>query len=160
MARAPDKTALKEALLQAVRESLDVLARAQEDAQAGATHDEAKAEDDKDTRAIEQSYVARGHAMRIEELTNAVIELDAMQVRKFGDDQPIAISALITVDENGTTYKYFMAPHGGGITLFGDIQVVTPKSPLGKAMLGKREGDDCEVRVGPRVRELAIESVE
>jgi hypothetical protein len=160
VARAKDKTALKNELLATIRESLGTLLRAQEDAQAAATHDEAKAEDDKDTRAIEQSYIARGHAIRIEELGNAVVELDGMQVRAFKKGQPIALSAVITVDESGTASTYFMAPHGGGVTLSGGIQVVTPKSPLGKSMLGKFEGDECEVRIGARLRELSIETVE
>jgi len=34
----------------------------------GATHEENKPENDKDTRALEQSYLARGQAQRVVEL--------------------------------------------------------------------------------------------
>lgn len=157
-----DKEALKAELLAKLKADLDMLARAQEDAQEGATHEEAKAEDDKDTRAIEASYVARGHAMRIEELARGIVEVESMAMREFGDDAPAALSALVTVAEDDAPDSiYWIAPHGGGIALAKNkVQVVTPKSPLGRALLGKHEGDDCEVRVGARVRALEVESVE
>jgi transcription elongation GreA/GreB family factor len=157
-----DKAALRDELVRMLRADLEVLERAQDDAQKGATHEEAKAEDDKDTRAIEASYVARGHAMRVEELSRGIIEVQHMVLRDFGDDAPAALSAVVTVDDqDGTESRYFIAPHGGGLALAkGKVQVVTPKSPLGRALLGKHEGDDCEVRVGAKARTLEIESVE
>lgn len=156
------KAALRDELLAKLRADLEMLERAQNDAQQGATHEEAKAEDDKDTRAIEASYVARGHAIRIEELTRGIIETEHMHLREFGDDAPAALSALVTVDdEDGKETRYFIAPAGGGLTLAkGKVQVVTPKSPLGRALLGKHEGDECEVHVGAKARTLEIESVE
>jgi transcription elongation GreA/GreB family factor len=33
---------------------------------------------------------------------------------------------------------------------------VTPQSPLGRGLLGKRQGDECEVAVGGKTRQLAI----
>jgi transcription elongation GreA/GreB family factor len=157
-----EKSALKTELLAKLRADLEFLERAQVDAQQGATHEEAKAEDDKDTRAIEASYVARGHAMRVEELARGIIEVEHMMLRDFGEDAPAALSAVVTVaSEDEEESIYFIAPAGGGVALASDtVQVVTPKSPLGRALLGKHEGDTCEVRVGPRTRELEIESVE
>jgi transcription elongation GreA/GreB family factor len=50
-----------------------------------------------------------------------------------------------------------IAPCGGGSKLAnGTIQVVTPHSPLGRGLLGKRPGDECEVAVGGKIRQLAI----
>jgi transcription elongation GreA/GreB family factor len=39
------------------------------------------------------------------------------------------------------------------------VQVVTPKSPLGAALVGKQEGDTCEVLLAGRARELTIASI-
>ena len=52
--------------------------------------------------------------------------------------------------------------HGGGIQLIGPggVQVVTPKSPLGEALVGKKSGDVCELKLGGRARELEVEKVE
>jgi transcription elongation GreA/GreB family factor len=156
-----DKAKLRDELLAKLRADLHLLERAQDDAQQGATHEEAKAEDDKDTRAIEASYLARGHATRVEELARGIVEVEHMTLRVFGDDAPAALSAVVTVAEEKDELKYFIAPHGGGTALAkGKVQVVTPKSPLGRTLLGKHEGDEVEVRVGTNVRALEIESVE
>ena len=69
--------------------------------------------------------------------------------------------AVTANDEDGKETRYFIAPAGGGLPLAkGKVQVVTPKSPLGRALLGKHEGDECEVQVGAKARTLEIESVE
>jgi transcription elongation GreA/GreB family factor len=33
---------------------------------------------------------------------------------------------------------------------------VTPQSPLGRGLLGKRAGDECEVAVGGKTRSLTV----
>ena len=62
------KPALKAELLALLGAHLETLERAHRAACEGATHEEAKPENDKDTRALEQSYLARGQAARIDEL--------------------------------------------------------------------------------------------
>jgi transcription elongation GreA/GreB family factor len=41
----------------------------------------------------------------------------------------------------------------------GSVQVVTPRSPLGQALVGKRAGDECLVVVAGRERALTVLSV-
>jgi len=57
---APTKPTLKAELLALLAADLDTLERAHRATTEGATHEEAKPENDKDTRALEQSYLARG----------------------------------------------------------------------------------------------------
>ena len=72
----------------------------------------------------------------------------------------MVLGALVTTEEDGVQALLWLSPHGGGSRLGGGaVQVVTPKSPLGQALLGKREGEECEVRLAGRVRTLAIVSV-
>lgn len=156
-----DKTALKIELLHKLKSDLATLERAHLETSEGLTHEDAKPESDKDTRAIEQSYLARGQAARIEDLRAAVTELEAMPIRTFAEDQPAALTALITVEEEDETRRFFLAPHGGGTTLAsGEVQVVTPKSPLGRGLLGKRAGDSSEVSIAGKTRDLEIVRVE
>ena len=130
-------------------------------AREGATHEEAKPENDKDTRALEQSYLARGQALRIEELKTGIADVESMVLRAFREGQPAALGAVITADEDGETLTFFLAPHGGGAKIAGGVvQVVTPKSPLGRALLGKQAGDDCEVPLAGRIRALSLVAVE
>jgi transcription elongation GreA/GreB family factor len=155
-----NKRDLRDELVRILSSTLADLERAHRETHAGATHEEAKPENDKDTRALEQSYLARGQAQRVVELRNAVGEAQAMPLRAFGPNDPIALGALVQVEEAETAHVYFIAPQGGGARLAaGEVDVVTPKSPLGRALLGKCAGDSLDVRLGDRVRELEITSV-
>lgn len=160
MPRQPDKDALRDELARSMAADLAVRERAYEVARAGATHEEAKPENDKDTRALEQSYLARGEAARVEELRTALAEIRGFALRAFGDEDPVAIGALVTTeDEDGALAVLWLAPHGGGAKLAGGVQVVTPKSPLGKAIVGARAGDECEVAVGGKRKTLTLVEV-
>ncbi len=154
------KTDLREELASRIRTDLETRSRAHRAAREAATHDEAKPENDKDTRALEQSYLARGEAMRVEELQSALNEVQSMPVRDFSSADPVGLGALVSVEEGGGTQQLFIAPHGGGTRIAGGtIQVVTPKSPVGTALLGKCAGDECELVVAGKTRELAIIAV-
>jgi transcription elongation GreA/GreB family factor len=84
-----------------------------------------------------------------------------MPTREIASGRPAAIGALVTLEEDGQRLVFFVAPHGGGATLAGGaVQVVTAKSPLGRAVLGKCAGDECEAQVAGRTRELLLLQVE
>jgi transcription elongation GreA/GreB family factor len=123
----------------------------------GATHEEAKPENDKDTRALEQSYLARGQAKRVEELRAGMAALEAMSVGAFPEGAAVALGAVVELSEETGDTTVFLAPCGGGAKLAkGSVQIVTPQSPLGRSLLGKRQGDECEVAVGGNTRQLAL----
>jgi len=151
-----DKTSLRAELHAQLTQALETARAAHAAAIEGATHPEAKAENDKDTRGLEQSYVARGQAQRVAELEAAVADVGRLKLRAFAAGDPVAISALVVVAEGDTRHRYFVAPAGGGNMLAGDVQVITPASPLGRALLGKRVDDEVEVRLAGKLRELAI----
>ncbi|MFO0724769.1 MAG: transcription elongation factor GreAB [Myxococcota bacterium] len=156
-----NKTALIQALREALAAELNLMREAQRAVAEGATHEEAKAEDDKDTRAIEQSYLARGQAVRVEELEAALAAVSRMVPRSFGEDDPIAVGALITTKEADAERLLFLAADGGGTELEGGaIVVVTLRAPLGRALLGKVSGEVIELGARARVRSIEIVSVE
>src|SRR5580704_13110950 len=131
---APTKQALKEELLARLGADLETQVRAHRAACEGATHDEAKPENDKDTRALEQSYLARGQAARIDELRASIAEVNALPVRGFVESR-VALGALVTLEEDGQESTLLLASGGGGERLAGGrVQVVTPRSPLGHAI--------------------------
>jgi transcription elongation GreA/GreB family factor len=156
----PPKLALKEELARIVAADLDTRERAHRAALEGATHEEAKPENDKDTRALEQSYLARGEALRVEELRQGLHAVRSMPTRAFGEDEPASVGALVVTEQEGATTVLLLAPFGGGTRLAGGaVQVVTPQSPLGRALLGKRAGDDCEIALAGRTREVSVSDV-
>ncbi|HEY3817541.1 MAG TPA: GreA/GreB family elongation factor [Polyangiaceae bacterium] len=154
--REPAKSALKAELLALLRADLDTLERAHRATTEGATHEEAKPENDKDTRALEQSYLARGQAARIEELRASVAAVAAMPLKDF-EARPAALGALVTVEEDGEESTLLLASGGGGARLAGGtVQVVTPPSPLGRALLGKQAGDEAEVVAAGKTRTMQV----
>jgi transcription elongation GreA/GreB family factor len=148
----PTSTLEKVELLALLRDGLArelerVKARALDAAQ-GATHEENRAEGDKDMRSTEASYVARGLADRAHELELALSKLAALSVRKFAPSDRIESSALITLASEGRQYWYFLVPAAGGerLAFAGvEVQTLTPASPLGRALLGLSQGDEAEV---------------
>jgi transcription elongation GreA/GreB family factor len=152
------KTALKAELLEVLTATLASLERAHADTSAGATHAEAKPENDKDTRALEASYLARGQAMRIEELKLGRAALERMELPDL-TGKTVSLGALVEAEEDEDTLRFFVAPEGGGTRLKGGVQVVTPRSPLGQALVGRREGDELELKLAGKTRTLVIAKV-
>lgn len=155
------KPALVAALLAQLDEELATMKRAAQQAREAATHEESKPENDKDTRALEASYLAGAQAARARELEGAIKAVGAMQLLDFDHETPILSSALVTLeDEDGARTTLFLAPFGGGVRLnVGSlaVQVVTPQSPRGQTLLGARIGDVLEAR--GTSRELTIVDV-
>ena len=141
---------------------IDFTRRARETAKE-ATHEEAKAEDDKDTRALEQTYLARGQAERVAAAQRELQLFRSMQRRSWTDELPIAAGALVQLeDEEEQERSVLLLPLGAGIKLTAgdqDIQVITPTSPLGEALLAKETGDLIEIHLGGRRREWTIVGV-
>jgi transcription elongation GreA/GreB family factor len=157
----PSKQELRDELAQKLAADLATREKSHRAAREGATHEEAKPENDKDTRALEQSYLARGEAARVDELRQALVDVQAMRLRDFGEEDLAGIGALVETENEGEVALAWLAPHGGGVRLAGGtVQVVTPKSPLGRALVGKRAGDECEVVLAGRTKSLTIVRVE
>ncbi len=149
----PNKQALLDALRARLLEERQGLLASQRSAQEGATHAEARQEHPKDTRAIEAQYVARGFAERAEELDEMLGALGRFRVDSFGDEDPIAASALVGLDCEGKERCYLLVPVGGGTTLEDGgvrVQALTLGSPLGKALTGRRVGESFELELPGR----------
>jgi transcription elongation GreA/GreB family factor len=154
-----DKARIAALLRERISADLATMSAAQRVVVDGATHEENRPENDKDTRALEQSYLARGQAQRVVELQDALNQLKALELRAFSASSAIALGALVTVDDGRELVHYFVAPAGGGLRLdLGgkEVRVVTPQSPIAQALLGKRTGDDLDVRTPQGVTECSI----
>src|SRR5690606_34992856 len=120
-------------------------------------------ENDKDTRALEQSYLARGQALRVVEAEEALKRLRFCPLVEFDESMPIAVSALIQLEVDGAEQCVFLVTAGGGLKLELDgrrVQLVTPEAPLGRALVGKLVGESFELRLAGALREYEVLSVE
>ena len=125
------------------------LARRARDTAAAATHAETRQENDKDTRALEESYLARGQARRVAEVEAALQALRFLRCQSFDEDSPISATAVVAIEDEDEQEKVvFLAPAGGGTKLAVQgvtIHVVTASSPLGRGLLGKTVDEDFVV---------------
>jgi transcription elongation GreA/GreB family factor len=156
----PDKTRVREALRASLADALAKVVQAAESTREGATHEESRAEGDKDMRSTEQSYLARGQAMRVEELAEQLQRFELTPPRAFGPDDEIGPGALVRVSIDDEERVFFVVPQGGGTELEVDgirVTVVAPSSPVGSALCRRRAGDDFEFSVRGASREWLVE---
>ena len=145
-----DKTILIEQLGAKLRHGIQNAHRSSEEARADAVSNAARAVN------LANAQGARSAAARI-----ALDALDSFRVRPLKKGEAIGLGAVVEVesDEGGRTL--FLAPVGAGEELTGPdgdglFQVVTPVSPLGKALMGRRVGDVVEVTVRGELNEWTI----
>jgi hypothetical protein len=144
------KTTILNALIATLEKDLLRQQAANKQASAGATDSEARAETKWDTCGLESSYLARGHAKQFEALAVNVQELQGFVIPVFAG-KPIGLGALVEVKLDGLPMNCFLLPCGGGVDLDVEgceVTVVTPESPIGAALLEKKEGDHFSFRAG------------
>jgi len=156
---APDKGAVREAMLAELDRRIAAMRASAEATREGATHEESRPENDKDTRGLEASYLARGQAQRVVELEGDRTALTYLDLRPFGDDDPVEAGALVQVEVDGEAQWLLVALRGGGLRVEVDrtaVQVVTPSSPVGASLVGSGVGDGFELRVAGRLRTYEV----
>lgn len=129
---------------------------------AEATHEENKAEDKYDTRGLEASYLAMGQAKQAEETALAVQAFEALALRDFLPDDVISLGALVALESRGRPSRYFIGPRAGGMEVKHEgqqVTVITPNSPLGRQLMGRRRGDVLTLDLGGRKSEARITAV-
>jgi transcription elongation GreA/GreB family factor len=129
---------------------LESFAKAARAAHAEATHEQSKAENKYDTRGLEASYLARGQSRQAAELEQAIAKLRALPVRDFADEEPADVGALIELRAKNEKNSYFLLPCAGGTEVSwagNEILVITPESPLGKQIVGKKKGERFQLEI-------------
>lgn len=158
-----NKRALVEQLTERLRAAAKIARRVSEDAAAEAREGATPAERREDARvALENQGLARGQERRAEQAAANVAALERFSPGPFPENAAVGLGAIVEVeddDEGGRTF--FLAPAGAGEELTvpdgdGFLLVITPNSPVGRAVLGKRCGDTVEVVVAGEPRELTI----
>ena len=158
-----NKRALIKKITAKLTNELGIYFRAAQFSRAEATHESSKAESKYDTRGLEASYLARGQSRQAAELEAAIAEFEKLPVKKFGAEDVIGLGALVELENGGENFFYFIGPRAGGTEVVHDkkeILVITPQSPLGEQLLGKKQGDHLQLTLGGAKQTAKILSVE
>lgn len=151
-----DKFSLQQQVLERLAEDLLQVEQAARVAHETATHEENVAENRYDTLGLEAAYLATGQARRAEAIRQAIADWRQFRPRPYDASKGIQLGALVClVDSEDRQQQLFLGPDGGSMKLFSGaqlVQVISGETPLGKAMLGKCEGDEVSIRVA-RIRQ-------
>jgi len=155
-----DKETLIREIIAALTADLEVLVEAAKTAHAAATHEECIPDNKYDTTGLEASYIAQGQANRAQDIRQALDRYRKLNVSQFNDTTPIRLSAVVIIEsDDGSCRRVFLGPDAGGLKLNVDgneYVVITPESPLGRALLGKVCDDEVVVNKGAEQKSYVV----
>jgi transcription elongation GreA/GreB family factor len=167
-----DKRFWIEQLAARLRQSDEVARRAGEDAREAARSLQTESEKKEDGRAaIEFGSLATGQTARARKVQEELRQLAAFWnrgVETFAPTSPVDLGAIVDVaveGERGAEERTFIVlPVGAGTELTGPggdgfLSVITPASPVGRALIGRRAGDTVEVTIHGETREWTLVEV-
>ncbi len=147
-----DKLLLQQQVLERLAEDLLQAEQALQVAHDTATHEENVAENKYDTLGLEAAYLATGQARRVEAVRQAIGSWRQFRPRPYDASKGIQLGALVCLaDSDDKQQQLFLGPEGGSMKLVCGaqrVQVISSEAPLGKAMLGKFEGDEVAMQIG------------
>ena len=156
------KKKLIQAVIERLKADLGLYHRAAVAARAEATHEQSKAENKYDTRGLEASYLARGQSRQVAEIEQAIEKFEKMPAREFAPGEPIDTGAVVELTSGREKNLYFIGPRAGGTEVIfekREILVITPESPLGAQLIGKKQPEKHRLEIAGQKQEFTITSV-
>jgi len=98
---------------------------------------------------------------RVHEIETALASYRNLPVRSHANEA-ITLGALVLLESPGQGRCVFLGPDAAGLTVTVENQevlVISPRSPLGRALLGSREGGDAEILVQGRPHRYSVVAV-
>ena len=145
MSAALSKSALLERIVASLEADLALLLQAAKTAHAAATHEENIPDNKYATLGLEASYLAQAQANRAQQIRVALEAFRRLEPVSFAAGAQIRLGALVTLeDEDGGRRMLLLGPEAGGLKVrvgTAEVMVITPGSPLGRALLGAVAGD-------------------
>jgi transcription elongation GreA/GreB family factor len=157
-----NKTQLVKQIVNRLTKNVGLLEKAARASHAEATHESSKAENKYDTRGLEAAYLARGQSRQAKEILDAIKVYESLATRAFAPGETIDVSALVELDFDGTRSTFFIGPRNGGLEIKfrgKEVTLITPQSPLGENLMGKKAGQRWTATVGGLTQEYHIISV-
>lgn len=147
----PDKKKAIEAVITRLEEDVALYLRAARTAAAEATDEQSKAENKYDTRGLEASYLARGQSRQAAEVERALALFCSWRASVPTAGTTVGEGSMVCMGEGRAKSWYLVAPCAGGteVDCGGvEVTVVTPSSPIGRAMQGRKAGERIRLPSG------------
>jgi transcription elongation GreA/GreB family factor len=157
-----NKKQLLKKIVEALRENLEMLHKAARASHAEATHESSKAENKYDTRGLEAAYLAGGQARQAKEILDSIAMYESLAARDFDLNEPIDLNAVVEMELDGAKAWFFIGPKNGGLEVKvgpREVTVITPQSPLGQNLIGKKAGDRWTAKIGGSISRYNVISV-
>lgn len=157
-----NKGALIKKIVAELTKQVERYAGAASTARAEAIDEENQAEDKYDTRGLEASYLAAGQSRQMAETAEALQKFGALLPTRFHAADPIDMGALVELKTRREQNLYFIGPSAGGTEVVHEkktVLVLTPQSPLGAQLMGRKQGERLKMKIGGLVDDYTITSV-
>ncbi|TNE86681.1 MAG: hypothetical protein EP330_21065 [Deltaproteobacteria bacterium] len=90
-----------------------------------------------------QGYLTAGLAARIAEVQAVLDLLDQVSM----DEAARVVAGALVTTEGDEERQWMLLPGGEGDAV-GEVTIVSPQSPVGRALLGREEGDEVQLPSG------------
>lgn len=154
-----NKTELLEALVAKLHADLELITRAARLAHDEATNEESRAESKWDTRGQEAAYLAEGQAKLAGEIGESINLLTELDLSPTPAPSPIQVGSVFVLNQPGGEMYGFVAPRSGGTEVEHQgavFTIITPTSPIGRAVLGKTQGENITLPARGKARSYEI----
>lgn len=159
-----NKNALKDQLVRKLRAAGTSAARdLRSAADTGDTSAMTSVEREDARNAVGHGGLIRGQKARLAKARAALARVESFKPAPLPRNSPVKLGAIVEIEdeETGRGRTLFLAPDGAGIELTGPdgdgfLSVVTPSSPVGRAVMGHRVGDGFDVTVRGETRAWEI----
>ncbi|MFC3609268.1 GreA/GreB family elongation factor [Stutzerimonas tarimensis] len=155
-----NKAELVRLILSTLETDRDVARQALQQAHEAATHSESKAENKYDTRGLEAAYLADGQRRRLHEIELALAAFRLLSTAP--SEGGIRVGALVALAREEAERWVFLGPDGAGLKVSHrgrEVLVISPRSPLGQALLKQQAGDEVEIRVNGQPQHYEVLAV-
>lgn len=167
-----DKKALVDQLAARLRESMEDAKRSSADAREAARTLQTESEKKEDGRAaIEYGSMATAQDRRtqkVQEELRALAQFYNRGLPRLTAKSPVELGAIVDVsidgDDGASERTFILLPAGAGTELTGPggdgfLSVITPASPVGRALLGRRAGETIDVTIAGETKEWTLVEV-
>ena len=126
-----------------------------------ATHADCLGSSKYETMGLEASYLAQGQGTRLLEVERSLKYFKHIQLKE--STSAVTLSSMLKLaDEQDDKQMLWVASEAGGLKVqWGEteVTVITPRSPLGRALMGKVAGDEIAVHITGRTRHYELLAV-